>query len=951
MRFVDEREARLTLGISLAEAKAGGGQLDLFGGPAPGEDPLLATLRERGGASWVRTISALNEAIARLRSRGVTAAHLERVRGGVAQSRAKTLASAMRGLDDALARSGRRDERLLGTLLASALRDVGREAVRSVVGAAIVRARWILTWEPDDLAWWRALDDLIGDARVILPAVDKPLEGARDRDPFEVIADNVARHLDAAPETEAIAPILGDFLNEPPKDPSRVRLLRADTVRAQAHVAAELARSALLDATPVERIAIAYVVRNEDSLRPLRQALLTAGLIYHDRLEPPPVSAPVVAAALHALEAAQSRDRRAVAKLLRSGYINPHQLASDHEDADAVLHKLARALETRATAAGKDEGERLIRTVGDVYPDVLARLVEILDRARTGRTRGERVTQTRTLLFDLGFASRLEEGGLTTFQRDQHGGVDAIERRAVVGDLRAWERFQDTLDAYEEAGASEHLVDPEVFQMELAELLAAANRAPQAGRAGAIRLVRLNDLVGEELDLVIVIDANDGALPRDVAPITLISEGLDSAMTRLLRDGGAFGELAARDLAALGCVAAESSRMVFITTSEQSADAPSTPSRVVVSLERAGLTIESTEVAIREVAQSSEEVRRRSLIEFERESFFLDPMRQTSEIVGVLNATPRLSQTLTDETGGTPRRAMAVTALERFAQCPFKGYAQVILGARESEEQKELPDAREEGNLGHSALCAAFTATRVEWAIRPRDPAAIMARGLTAADTALDAVSGHAPLRAIVRLRIRESVRALLERALSEESWDFALAEQAFGSSSIASSWPAFDLAGVLWLRGSIDRLDQAHGRNLVRVVDYKRSRSTVRSSTAALGETALQVPIYAAVAARRLKASATGTYLPMQPRDLALEPAGRVNAETRVSALVDRASKNASEIEVRAIDIVRSARSGRVAPLPAKESECSYCDVSGACRKPRFAMAPNDEAEAQEGQ
>src|SRR5690606_18797480 len=122
---------------------------------------------------------------------------------------------------------------------------------------------------------------------------------------------------------------------------------------------------------------------------------------------------------------------------------------------------------------------------------------------------------------------------------------------------------------------------------------------------------------------------------------------------------------------------------------------------------------------------------------------------------------------------------------------------------REGEEQQELPDAREEGNLGHSALAAAMLAARDEWPRRPRDVAKIVAAGLAAADAVLTASAGHAPLRAIVRLRVRESVRAVLLRACEDEAWDFVAAEQAFGK---GKAWPPFgidDGRTELWLRGS----------------------------------------------------------------------------------------------------------------------------------------------------
>ena len=309
-----------------------------------------------------------------------------------------------------------------------------------------------------------------------------------------------------------------------------------------------------------------------------------------------------------------------------------------------------------------------------------------------------------------------------------------------------------------------------------------------------------------------------------------------------------------------------------------------------------------------------------------------------------------IEHVVSEETGATRERALAVTSIERFAQCAFKGYAHVVLAAREGEEQRELPDAREEGNLGHTALAAAFAATRDEWPRRPRDARTILSKGIAAADAALAETAGHAPLRAIVRLRVRESVRAVLARAIDDEAWDFALAEQAFGN---GKPWPAFqvtDETTQVWLRGSVDRVDRAHGRSAVRVIDYKRSKGTVKDSSAMLGETALQVPIYALVAGRRFEAPATGAYVPMQPRDLATETKPNTKAEDRVTDLARREAPNVpSEIERRVLQVAVDARAGRFAPVPAREAECTHCSVSGGCRKPRFAMAPSDELEDKE--
>lgn len=1029
-RFADAREARLTLAVALEEAVSSqppsrkeaaaraSGQLGLFGAAAGGgtDDPLLATLRGRGGASWVRAVTAIDQAIGVLRARGATELHLERVRGsGVAAARARTLAAAMRALDDALARAGARDGRLLGAALALAIREANAEAIEEILGARRIRARWVLAWDPHDLAWWRALDEKLarlparpsphgdsgarrgpGFARVVLPAFDKRLEGARERDPLEVISDLVAGHLDAAPETEIVAPVLGDLGATAPRledAAPRVRLLRAGDARSEARAVAGLVRRALDDGARVERVVIAYPQRDERTLVPLRRALTEASIVHHDALGPPPSSAPVVAAALHALGAAESLDRVAVARLLRSGYVDAPRVLGEiagevleFRAAERVLGRVARALETRATAAGEDARERLVLT-GAAHPDdepAARRVADVLSRARSARTRAERVRAARGLFHDLGFASRAGRGALATFARDEApAGVDRLERLAIARDVRAWEVVEAALDAYEatalrDPSAGVRPLDAEVFRIELTELLDAAAQLPGSGRAGAVRIGRLADLPGDELDLLVVLDANDGVLPRDVRPVSLVSDALEGAIARVARDAFAplsATELAARELAALAAGAAESAAIVLVTTAEDGGDAVASPSRVFTALARAGISVEEAPWTAPGSSplgdgalQAIGEIQRRLARERAREGFFLDPARPQSALVGNLalgsSSGEEIARVVAAETGSSRERALAVTSVERFAQCAFKGYAHVVLAAREGEEQRELPDAREEGNLGHTALAAAFTATKEEWPRRPRDAGAIVAKGLAAADAALAESAGHAPLRAIVRLRVRESVRAVLARALAEDEWDFSVAEQAFGS---GKPWPPFRVTdggedardgaegasrggADVWLRGSIDRVDRAHGRAAVRVIDYKRSKSTVRDASALLGETALQVPIYALVAGTRLEAPATGAYVPIQPRDLAAETKASTRAEDRVADLARReAAGAASEIERRILTIAAGARAGRFAPVPAREGECTHCSVSGGCRKPRFAMAPADDGDDKE--
>lgn len=999
--FVDTRECRLVLAMALAkgdDVASSAGQLDLFGGPVlakPGrgagaaipDDAILATARARGGASWGRLVAALDDAIGLLRARGATAAHLDGVgrSKGFLGARARTLAAAMRALDAALARASACDGRLVGSLLRDAIAASSPDELERVIGARRLRARWLLAWEPTDVAWWRALDDKLapwgGGARVVLPTFDRPLAGARERDPLDALAEEVTRGLDAPTESETIAPVLGDLTGVmiadggAAADASRVRILGTGDAVAQARAVAKVVSEALASGSAVERIAIAVPVMDERTLAPLRRALEDEGIVGHEARGAPSSSAPVVTAALLALDAASSLDRHVVARLLRSGWIDAARLTGEgRRESERRLARLARALETTATAEGAGAVERLVRTAtarsGGGRPprmneiggdddrardaELANRLAAGLARSRAASTRIEHVRAARALWAELGIGARAGRGGLASFLSDAAPtGVPRAERLAIARDARAWDALVAALDLQEttahRVGALDQPIDSDGFRLELIELLDAAASQPGASRVAAVRIARLADVAGDALDVLIVVDVNEGLLPRDDMHDALVSEALAEALGRTSRCAfiaPTVGSARARELSALAVAAADARAVVLTFSREDAAGAPLAPSPVVDALERAGIAVEVAEPG--PTRPSGVDVALRVSREREREAFFLDPARPRSDVVADLAPSATAASLLVGETGGAGR-SLAVTGLERFARCAFMGYAHVVLAAREADVKGELPDAREEGTLVHEVLAAAFVATRELWPRRPRPTAEILERGVAAADEVLQRWQGHAALRALVRLRVSDAVRAVLGQAIADESWDFAVAEQAFGARG-ETSWKALDLADddvTLSLRGSIDRVDRAHDGRMLRVIDYKRSKSTVRDAASSLGETALQVPLYACVAGRELGVVAMGAYVPTQARDVAVDAKPSARAAQRMDEVLARPPGGGlNEIERRALAIVMSARSGALAPLPAHESECRYCAVSGGCRKPRFAMAPVDDAD-----
>src|SRR5262249_50792981 len=159
-----------------------------------------------------------------------------------------------------------------------------------------------------------------------------------------------------------------------------------------------------------------------------------------------------------------------------------------------------------------------------------------------------------------------------------------------------------------------------------------------------------------------------------------------------------------------------------------------------------------------------------------------------------------------------------------------RGYAEQVLGARAKRVPAEVPDALEEGTTVHAALAAAFDATRAEWPKRPRDREAILRTGLEAAAASLLEEGEPAGLGELTFARALASVAAILARALDDDDWDFAAAEQPFGEET-PEAWPALRLGEGLALRGKLDRLDRLHAGGAARVLDYKRRAHTIQKA------------------------------------------------------------------------------------------------------------------------
>ncbi len=187
---------------------------------------------------------------------------------------------------------------------------------------------------------------------------------------------------------------------------------------------------------------------------------------------------------------------------------------------------------------------------------------------------------------------------------------------------------------------------------------------------------------------------------------------------------------------------------------------------------------------------------------------------------------------------GGPPPVFGITALEDYAQCPFRYFATHSLGLREWEEKEEEAGFDVIGNIYHEVLAAFLRAHRGE-TLRPeaadgyRDELADILDGVCRRLAEEDATfSGEA--WEYRRRRIAATLRRWLDKEIAEQNsegiaftpayleWGFGL-PPGEGMDAASTAEPLELTAGdePLYVRGKIDRIDAAGDK--LAVIDYKR--------------------------------------------------------------------------------------------------------------------------------
>ncbi|WP_394823363.1 PD-(D/E)XK nuclease family protein [Pendulispora albinea] len=964
---------------------------DALAAVAP-DDPLLGPIARGGSHVWLKTVDSVDAAIAALRACDAQVQALERMeaKGGTLGRRARMLRSALVALDRALGAMGLVDGRSAGAALAAALGAADPSALVDLVGSAHLVARWIVVWEPSDLAWWRALDRALeragGSAKLELPSFESPLDATRDRDPLEILFDDMARAFDAPPETFRIEPVLGDLrLSGPVPQPERISIRQAADVEVQARAVADAIDGELAAGTPIESLAVALPQLDEHALEPLRRAVGDLGIPVHDPRGPAPTASAIVARALdaHAL-ASRGLPRHDVARLLRSRYVDAVSLTGEGEPIPArqELLRLAAVLEQTPTARGADPVEELeataragaskarfdARAPSDTLGPLARRVGEILWKASRAQTRLEHIRAARELWSALGFPARVGFDARATLARDEvPTGLARAELHALARDAHAWRVLMETLDRYEAAvhrlndgGVS---IGMDAFRHELVRALEAGDPPPGARRIGALRIARVADLAHESLACLVIASANEGNLPVLNAHPALLFESFVAGLREIdpARSPAPQASIAARGMAQLALAAAGAKKLVFVYCTSDAEGAALSPAPLVAWLARGGAAEKSwpvTPLRARPLTARDARLRllardpargvsvvpdaaRRARIELARESFHgTKSAHYRGPLTGFLELDTNVARAITEDTGGAAR-PLPVTSLERFARCAFQGFAGHVLGAREKEEASDVPDARQSGTLVHEALAAAFVATLPLWRERPRDAEGIRALAFEAADRVLARERVASALRRMALEETRDDVRKVIDFSLGDESYDFELAERSFGDGR-EGTWPPlrFEQDGVaISIRGTIDRVDRSPDGTAIRIVDYKRGARTAKDAQREVTKSVYQVPLYALIAREVLGARyADGMYLPTHQLDRTY------STSAYASAWAEAMGDGPSGVVARTLAVVRAVRDGAVGPAPDDPKVCDRCPYDGGCRRPRFVASEEDE-------
>ncbi len=323
-------------------------------------------------------------------------------------------------------------------------------------------------------------------------------------------------------------------------------------------------------------------------------------------------------------------------------------------------------------------------------------------------------------------------------------------------------------------------------------------------------------------------------------------------------------------------------------------------------------------------------------------------------------ADPALREPLARLLAFPPEKPLSASTLDRLAACGFRAFAEKLLRVLPPTERGDELEAREAGSVRHRALRAAFEALRRErllplqgGARRGRELDVMLAAARAELDLAeREAPTGHPVAWRAERASFERRLVRIHDRELGDPGWLPERFELSFGAGPPREGAPPpsepalpplpLELeSGPAALGGAIDRVDVQPGA--LRVIDYKSGRADgyQKRLLRGLGETQLQLLVYALLARERLApgAKVDAAYLSIEDGELTKgveEICGAQRLELGLLLSLDPRERARARAEgrpnllARIEELVGAARRGE---LPATPGHCRGCDYVAACR------------------
>jgi len=286
-----------------------------------------------------------------------------------------------------------------------------------------------------------------------------------------------------------------------------------------------------------------------------------------------------------------------------------------------------------------------------------------------------------------------------------------------------------------------------------------------------------------------------------------------------------------------------------------------------------------------------------------------------------------------------PPESFAVRRLEMYLECPFKYFAEAVLGLKDESDDDPAEGPRAQGQFLHEILARFFEAwqasgrkaiTAVNIDIARAEFVEIVDRRLAALGrpeaalwrarllgSAARAGIGEAVLRVEAAAADNVAERLIEHRLDGPCRLQAPRKDDAPGSECEGTAGRAEPIQRTVTLRGIADRIDVLDGGRL-RIVDYKLGRAPdVRR--------AVQLPLYAVHASQQFGGTVAGAaYLAFGERQPFVPIASR-------GVGLNRAIE---EGEGRALQAIDGIERGDFPRRPAETFLCSHCPYAGLCRK-----------------